>query len=347
MLRGIAVVVGLGAIAAVTHGTIMATGGYGIDTNAPTLIALALVQAVLAVTIGECLAKGRTALGGLAILVLVACEACSFIATANLQLSSIETHAASAHDAEAKYKVAVDRLGRAERSDAVQRAEAAKARVDADAIAKSAEKSCAANCRQILEAQVAAAAAAVETARSAMQREITEARNALAQTPVPGSAAPLADRLGMSASALDLLYVGLRGFAVSAGAAIVLAYGAHGRRRQDEAVLVEVKQSATQRRPPTAVTKRLAAPVTTTSSPSEEADRFARTVFRPKRGGRVALRDIRAAYHCWCSDSQKIPLADAEIGKALNELFASADLRVAGNGSEAAIVGIEWRGATV
>ena len=123
VLRGLAIIVGLGAIAAVTHGTIMATGGYSLENNAPLYSALALVQAVLAMTIGDCFAKRRRALASLAILVLVACEVCTFIATANLQLSSIETHAAPIHDAEAKHKAAEDLVARLERDDRVERAE--------------------------------------------------------------------------------------------------------------------------------------------------------------------------------------------------------------------------------
>ncbi len=91
-------------------------------------------------------------------------------------------------------------------------------------------------------------------------------------------------------------------------------------------MLGEVKRLAG--RPlPTVGTKRLAAPKPS-SSASEEADRFARTVFRPKRGGRVALRDIRSAYHSWCASAERTPLADDEIAKALNDLFASVDLRI-------------------
>ncbi len=191
------------------------------------LIALALVQAVLALTTGECFAKGRTALGLLAILVLIACEACSFIATANLQLASIETHAGPVHDAAIKHQAAAERLARAEQFDAVERAEKAKARVDADVMAKSTEKSCATNCRQILEAQVAAATAAVEAARLAALREVAEARGRLSAYAAAGlrDAARGPPRRERPRPWI-CFYVGIRGFAVSVGAALLLVFGA-------------------------------------------------------------------------------------------------------------------------
>jgi hypothetical protein len=335
-VRAVAIVVGLGAIAAVTHGTVMATGGYGFETNAPMLIALASVQAVLALTVGDCFAKGRYALGVLAILVLVACEVCSFVATANLQLTSLDSNAAPVLEAEAKYKAATARVEAAERSDIVVRAEQAKARVGADAMAKSAEKGCATNCRQILEAQVAAAAATVEAARSSFTRELAESRAALASTPLPGSATPLADRTGISAKTLDLLYVGFRGFAVAAGAAVLLAYGAHGQSRTRENATLEVIHPALAR-------SQSKKQIALARAPAQEADRFARAVFLPAADGRVALRDVRAAYHKWCAASDSTPLPDKAIGKALNELFAGVGLPIDGDGADAAIVGISWR----
>ena len=150
LIRGIAIVVGLGAIAAVTHGTIMATGGYGLDTNAPMLIALALVQAVLAMTIGDCFAKRRRALASLAILVLVGLR--------DLQLHRDSQPPARQHRdarrahprAEAKRKAAEAFVARLERDDRVERAEQAAKVARADANARSTDKGCGPSCRATL-----------------------------------------------------------------------------------------------------------------------------------------------------------------------------------------------------
>ena len=340
LIRGIAIIVGLGAIAAVTHGTIMATGGYGLDTNAPMLIALALVQAVLAMTIGDCFAKRRRALASLAILVLVACEICSFIATANLQLGSIETHAAPIRDAEAKHKDALARLAAAENSTGCAGCRSSLGPHAKRGHAQRAKANPAIRCakpRSRLRSR--SASAAVDDARAAVQLEKAQARAALKDAPLPGSATPLADRLGVQPSTLDLLYVGFRGFAVAAGAAIVLAYGVHGRRRPSEGVLVEVE-----RRPlPKSAPEKKRLQIQERPTAEREADSFAKAMFRPEPDGRVTLRDIREAYHSWCASTKRSPLPDKEIAVALNELFSSVGLLVEGQGANAAIVGIGWR----
>ncbi len=128
---------------------------------------------------------------------------------------------------------------------------------------------------------------------------------------------------------------------MAAGAAIVLAYGAHGRRRPAEpaeAVLVDVER----RPPPKQVPqkKRIACERPDAQS---EADRFAKAMFQPAPQGRVPVRDIRAAYHSWCATSRSTPLPDKEIGAALNDLFSSVGLLLEGKGADAAIVGIDWK----
>ena len=71
--------------------------------------------------------------------------------------------------------------------------------------------------------------AAVDAARELMQREIDGARTALANAPLPSSASPLADRLGVQPWELDLLGAGLRSFACTVLAGGLLAFAAHPR----------------------------------------------------------------------------------------------------------------------
>ena len=226
VLRGLAIIIGLGAIAAVTHGTVLATGGYGWNTPASFYIALGCVQAGLAMALGAGMVRGILPKLA-AVVLLVMCEAANFLATVDLQLTAAEDAAAPIHDAAAKRASAEAWVTRLDRDDRVRRAEATAAKVQSDAMAKSAEKGCAANCRAVLEAQVREVTTAVEEARQSLQLEQRQARTALDKAPLPPSATPLADKTGWQAWMIDLLKVGFRGFAVSIGAAILLAAGTH------------------------------------------------------------------------------------------------------------------------
>ena len=101
VLRGLAIIIGLGAIAAVTHGTVLATGGYGWNTPASFYIALGCVQAGLAMALGAGMVRGILPKFA-AVLLLVMCEAANFLATVDLQLTAAEDAAAPIHDAAAK-----------------------------------------------------------------------------------------------------------------------------------------------------------------------------------------------------------------------------------------------------
>jgi hypothetical protein len=165
------------------------------------------------------------------VLVLVACEAATFIATANLQLISIEDRAAPLHEAAAKRKAAEEWLARLDRDDRVQRAEAELREARADANAKSTAPDCGKGCIATLAKTVDDATAAVGDARQSLYIETRQARAALDKAPLPPPANALADHLHVEAATLDLWFVGFRGFAVAAGAAVALAFGAFGWQR--------------------------------------------------------------------------------------------------------------------
>lgn len=229
MLRGLAIIVGMAAIGAVTYGTVEATGGLYTHT-APLYIALGGLQIVIAMAFGI-MPSGLYKFAG--VLVLIACEVATFIGTANLQLADVEAKAAPVHDAAAKRKAAEDWVARLDRDDRVERAEKAATEARNNAMEASKAKTCATNCKATLAKAVGDAAMAVAEARQSLQIEQQQARTLLANTPLPGSENALAEKLGLSASTVDLLFVGFRGFAVAFGAAMLLAIGAHPRRRQD------------------------------------------------------------------------------------------------------------------
>jgi hypothetical protein len=88
----------------------------------------------------------------------------------------------------------------------------AKKAADVAVVEKAAERGCASHCRALLEQQVAvtqqeinAARAEVESTRAAVEREAAEGREPFAALPVPGSASPLADWLGVADWKIDLI----------------------------------------------------------------------------------------------------------------------------------------------
>ena len=229
-MRAVYIIAGLGLLLAGAHVTITRTIGYN-DPGALLIMGLAVCVAISSIGIGHALAQSRRTLAVFLVLALICGEAFGLVTTAERYIAGRDAQQAPIHDAQAKHDAAQARLTKAERSDAVARAEAAKARIDSDAMAKSAEKGCRENCRQVLEAQVRAATAAIEEARASVQREIDAARAALASAPLPGSASPLADRLGWEVWELDLLIAALASIACNGLAIGLIALGGHGPRR--------------------------------------------------------------------------------------------------------------------
>ena len=225
VLRTLAIVAGIGILAAVAHATITATGGYGWNTNAPLTIALAM-----GVALGAPVASlSRRTLAALLCLALLAGEAYGFLATASWHVANIEAQAAPIHDAEARHTAAKARLEAVEHSDALQRAIDVQTAHASEAMARSAEKACNAVCKATIADTARTDQAAVNAARESTQREIDGARTALANAPLPSSASPLADRLGVQPWELDLLGAGLRSFACTVLAGGLLAFATHPR----------------------------------------------------------------------------------------------------------------------
>ena len=225
VLRTLAVIAGVGILAAVAHATITATGSYGWNTNAPLTIALAA-----GVALGAPVASlSRPSLAIVLCLALLAGEAYGFLATANWHVANIEAQAAPIHDAEVRHVAAKERLEAAERSDVVRRA------IDVQTAHQvrpwpGQPRNLATRCARPRLDTARTDQAAVDAARKIRQHDIDEARIALANAPLPGSASPLADRLGVQAWELDLLGAGLRSFACTVLAGGLLAFAAHPRK---------------------------------------------------------------------------------------------------------------------
>lgn len=317
VLRILAAVAGLGILAAVAHVTIDATGGYGWDTNAPLTIALAVGVAIGAPITSLC----RPGLTFLLLLALLAGELYGFGATASWHVANLEAHAAPIHEAQAEHAAALTRLAKAEASDAVTKAEQAAKDVQADARAKSTAADCGKGCIATLAKSVDGAEAAVGEARESMQREITAARAALANAPLPGSASPLADRLGVQPWILDLIFAGLRSFACTVLAAGLLAFAAHERRDVGAHPMRAARQDDVQ-------------------APRKVAKFMVDCVEAAPRS-RVESAELYTAYQEWCGDNRFRALPAPQFADALVPVLNEVGIARKTRGDDVFLVGVK------
>ncbi|MEI9899211.1 MAG: hypothetical protein WDN31_02710 [Hyphomicrobium sp.] len=349
LVRALAFIVGVGILAAVAHVTIISTGGYA-QPAAAMVIALACGVAIGAVAVGQALAHDRRALAALLVLALLAGEGFGLLRTADMLVTAREAQQAPIREAAELHAAAQRRVVAAEASDVVKRAEDAKAEIDAKAMAASAVKTCATNCRAVLDAQVAAAERAVQSARSAVQGEIAAARADLAQHAAPASPSPLADRLGVPAWALDLLLAGLGSVGCNGLAACLLAFAAHGPRlgpptpslgRSMQAPLPRLAQDA---RAP-----RLAPPSLPSLGPCAaevieprlgDIDKFMLDRVQTTRGGRISWARLYTEYADWCRAGDAEAASPSAFGQRMNELAHELERDVREDGDQVYFVGL-------
>ena len=211
--RAFAVVSGALILAAVAHVTVISTGGYGTPHSYVT-IAIAIGAAGSGVFSGMAWASRRVTLTICLACCIVAGEAYQFLATADRLITSFEAVQAPLRAennvrarAERRVKDAKAAIGEVPTiSSRLQKAEAAKTAADLTVVQKSSERGCLVNCRQLLQAQVDAAALEVQNARIDLadlkdkaDAELTAAVRALDGIRQPASATPFADRIGAPA----------------------------------------------------------------------------------------------------------------------------------------------------
>ena len=347
MARGLAALVGCGIIGCVVDAAVMASGGYGAP-SARLMIALGTGLAVGSLAVGVAWHNGHRGIAGCLVAALVAGEAWSLFLTAERTIAHRELQQRPLREELQAYARAIERVRSAKtavdlsptRSERLQKAEAAKSAADAAVVDKASEKGCLANCRQLLQAQVDAAASELAEARAELrtrwakaESELATARAEVAAMKEPASATPLADRLGLEGWQVDVTAAALASLAANGLAAFLLAFAAHGRAAHPMPVVTAL---------PSTVEIEATSPPPVIRDATKEADRYAGSMFRPKRTGRVKITDIRQAYRGWCIERGLAPLPDPEIGPALNALFSSVGLRRHGEGADAVIVGMEW-----
>jgi hypothetical protein len=338
-LRGISLVAGVGVLAMVAHITIMATGGYGWDTNAPLTIALAAGVAVGAPVAGAS-PRWLAALLGLAI---IAGELYGFQATAAWHVAHIENQAAPIRELEARRHAAQDRVARLERDDRVDKALHAAKEARTDANARSTDKGCGPSCRATLAKSVDAAEAAVEEARQSLQLDQRQARADLDRNPTPASANALADRLGVPAWGLDLIGAGLRSFACTVLAFGLLFFAAHGRRREPETIN-NIPTRSPARPAPIELTGNVVAIAPKRGVPLPikigDVDAFMLECVRKDATSRLSWVDAFVRYRAWCEQHKATPVDVSAFGSRLDALRNELGLETRTKGKEVFFVGL-------
>lgn len=269
----LATAAGIIIVAATAHVTILKTGGYALDTQAPLVLALAIGVIAAARAIGSGELTGRVALA--ASLMLFAGEAYNFAASLDRMVEAREQHQAPLKDKAEKRKQALQRLAALESGDVeatprlriarealaalrqgsegpavkAARAElaAAQKRVDDEAANVACKRECERKkgerdaARAALDRAIAADAAARSGDMARAEAEVTaaaaeaatlneqavqKAKAAVEANPLPPSATPTADRIGMAPWAWDMLIAALLSFASAGLAAVLLSIGA-------------------------------------------------------------------------------------------------------------------------
>lgn len=336
-LRILAIFVGCLIVAAMAHVAILASGGYA-SPNAPLQIAVALGLCTGSVCVGAGLRDGRWILAIVFVVALLSGELYAVLTTSEITLASRDAAAAPLVELAAKRKAAIDELTAAEAASPapvdrtrLDAAEAAKTTAETAVRDKAADKGCLANCRILLQSAVDNAQREVSAARAdfdertklASQRlesRQTAAKAAVASLPPARSTAPLADHLHVSEATLDLIVAALRSVAINGLGAALIAFGAHGRKRE---TIDETAPGAH----PAAKAEEVRLPFPTPTA-RDHAFRFARDVLEPAEGVDTPIANLHPAYVSWCSSTGQSPFPVRTIAGELADLFKRTGIEI-------------------
>ncbi len=266
-MRGIAIGTGLFLLAASTWAVIDASK---LDTAHSVLVGAMAVGTAMGAVV---MARSSFWVGVLMLLAVLCGESYGMLATAERIIVAREAAQKPARQAADARQEVTSRLQAAEMalrdapvsSERLRVATLAKAKADEAVIAKSAEKSCAVNCRELLVGAAATAEREVEAARrelsdrrEELHKDVERLRGELAAIKVPTmSGTALADRIGMAPWQLDVMMAGLLTLGSNVLAGVLIAWGAHGGgrharasvmasgRRSEAAMVVDVEDSET------------------------------------------------------------------------------------------------------
>jgi hypothetical protein len=291
MFRAVAIIVGLGVLAASAHVNIAFTSGYA-TAHAILTIAVAAGLGIGSLAMGVAWREGRRALVLVLCGTLIAGEMFALLSTTERlvkhredaqlpALAAIEARAA----ASARVAAAEVELSKSASSPRLVGAIEAKTAADNAAVGKAAKRGCAIHCRALLEQQVSAAEREIAFARAEVEAKqrtaaavVSVARASLAALNPAPAATPLANRLGVQGWVLDLIASSLGSIAANGLAGCLIAFGGHRRASR----MTTAARAANQPRAPGRV------------------DAFAAAALHPRDGGRVTLGTAYVSYQRWC-----------------------------------------------
>lgn len=266
-MRGVAIGTGVFLLAASTWAVIDASK---LDTAHSVLVGAMAVGTAMGAVV---LARSSFWVGTLMLLAVLCGESYGMLATAERIIVAREATQRPARQAADARRDVASRLQAAETalqsapvsSDRLRVATVAKAKADEAVIAKSAEKSCAVNCRELLVGAAATAEREVDAARrelgdrrEQLQKDVERLRGELAAITVPSvSGTALADRIGIAPWQLDVVMAGLLTLGSNVLAGVLIAWGAHGGgshartsgMRRSEAAVIMQGNAESRRRP--------------------------------------------------------------------------------------------------
>ena len=244
-----AVLVGLFSVAAGANAIVTATGGYGTPQSYVTL-AMSAAAVMGAIAVASAAGHGRTVLAVVLGICLLCGEGYALMGTAERVVIARETMQAPLRDAAARHRAALEELAAAEAAKPIPAptarlrvAEAAKVAAEAAAISKAAERDCRSNCAALLQGAADAAGREVAAARAeiavhdaeqtrVIASRIARAKAAVEAAPMPASATPLADRLGVAPWVLDLIQAALVSIGLNGLGAFLVAFAVHAPRAE-------------------------------------------------------------------------------------------------------------------
>jgi hypothetical protein len=344
--RILAMLGGAVLLSAVAHVTVISTGGYFTPHSYLTL-AIAAGAGLGSIFSGMAWSAKRHTLAVCFVIAILSGEVFGFIQTAERLITSREALQAPLRGIQEGHGKAARRVEVAvaavaavpTTSKRLADAITAKASADAAAVAKSSERGCRENCRQLLQAQVDAARLEVEAARAeltahkaAAEAELEAARAELGLVKAPQSPTPLADRLGAPAWVIDLVTSALGSIAANGLACCLLIFGAHhSARLHNDPDTPNPKNAAAVVRdvPMQDMTRLDAAPLAITAQPvdrREHVAQFLRSTLQPDPSGAASLRQLHTRYPDWCRRQAADLLPPAELGRHLRSIVDAIGL---------------------
>ena len=353
-MRWVYIVAGLIALAAGGYMAVVASGGLS-SQSAPGLIAMGVVLAVGAASIGHALAGRHFGIALVLGLGMLAGESAAMLQTAQRVTAAREAMRAPIAALALKRQAAIDDLTKAEAvtPEAIDQsrlatAERAKARAETAVRDKAADKGCRENCRVLLQTAVDNAQREIEAARSeiasretlqratiAKRREM--GRAAVAALEPPQSATPLADNTGLPEWLLDVFEALALSLAINLPASALIALGVKMSARARQSVAAKAEY-----RIPDLSTPRTF-PVVSKRDAMAEAGRFGVAMLRPDPEARMSPGELRGAYLDWCQAADLDPLPINEIAPALGKLFRKSGIEA----SDGYAVGVAIKGRQI